>query len=247
LGTLSRRALELNELNWWSNWARLTWLDKNTHLLASVDFPEPFFNRAGFLACRGITGSVLKLHRSLLTRGVSVFVVYKSCAAGLKALLRLGFRHVDTMSVMASVRAGPSDDSVEVSPVVKRNVEEWSRTYLLSFYGNEELLPQVRRVARRLLASRGVTLFEGRLRGRTAGVLAIYRSPGLAGVYCVGTLPEFRGKGVATTLLSQARFTASAEGRRLILQTLRSDHAEALYFRAGFRLVYDKLLMEKQR
>src|SRR5712691_1651698 len=40
---------ELNELGWWSHWARLTWLSKSCYRLTSREFIEPLFNHAGFL------------------------------------------------------------------------------------------------------------------------------------------------------------------------------------------------------
>ena len=80
----------------------------------------------------------------------------------------------------------------------------------------------------------------------TAGVLAIFRTEGLAGVYCVGTVPQHRRKGVAASLLSNAKAIAGAEGRHLFLQSLASDGTLRYYLQRGFRVLYSKQLLSRR-
>jgi len=80
----------------------------------------------------------------------------------------------------------------------------------------------------------------------TAGVLAIFRTEGLAGVYCVGTVPKHRRRGVAGALLSKAEAIAGNEGRRLILQSLASDVSARFYLERGFKALYCKQLLSKE-
>lgn len=244
----SRRELELNELEWWSNWAKLSWLGKNAHLLTSREFNEPFFNRAGFIVCSDLSASVDKAERAFRNLGMNpVLLVYESCSNGMKVLSRKGYRLVDTMTVLVSTGAlsrpnRPSD----VRPSSSISSEDWSRAYLKSFYGDERLMPVVTRIVRRLQRAREATFLEARLEGQVAGVLAIYRTKGLAGIYCVGTLPRFRRRGVAGALTARAKEIATKEGRKLILQTLESDGAEPFYTARGFRKLYRKNLMVKE-
>ncbi|MDG7033625.1 MAG: GNAT family N-acetyltransferase [Nitrososphaerota archaeon] len=97
-----------------------------------------------------------------------------------------------------------------------------------------------------LSQSRAVTLLESRADDEVTGVLAIFRTKGIAGVYCVGTTPEHRREGVATSLLSKAKEIADSEGRALVLQTLKSDGVLNFYLDRGFEPLYTKAVLEKR-
>jgi GNAT superfamily N-acetyltransferase len=121
----------------------------------------------------------------------------------------------------------------------------WTLAYLRSFYGDVGLSGAVEPVVSSLSKSKQVTFLESRAGGTLAGVLALFRTPGLAGVYCVGTVPEQRNKGIASSLLARARQIADSEGRVMILQTLESDGALQFYLNRGFEELYDKIVLEK--
>ena len=76
--------------------------------------------------------------------------------------------------------------------------------------------------------------------------MAMFRTRGIVGAYCVGTVPEFRKKGVATALLARARQIATEEGRSLILQTLNSDGVLQFYLRRGFEVIYSKKVLTRK-
>jgi GNAT superfamily N-acetyltransferase len=91
-----------------------------------------------------------------------------------------------------------------------------------------------------------VTFFAAERDGKTLGVLAAFRTPGLLGVYCVGTLGIHRSIGVASSLIHEASRMAAAEGRLLILQTIASEDAEGFYAKRGFHRLYVKKLMRRE-
>ena len=245
--SLRTRDLERNEVAWWSNWATVTWLGENTWVMTSEYFDEYFLNRGGFLECEGVGRHIRKAEELLVKRGATpCFFVQESCKANLRRLGAEGYLPKDGMAVMtlddAALRV---NEEVRVGKVRHRDIGEWVSAYLLSFYGNLNLSAGVTDVVRRLENTNRVTLLTGRVRGRVAGVIALSRSPGLLGVYCVGTVPEFRRIGVTATLLDSARKLASSEGRRAILQTIQSDGYERYYTERGFRKVYAKTLLWK--
>jgi len=123
--------------------------------------------------------------------------------------------------------------------------EGWTAAYLNAFYGSEDLAGVVNPIVASLLKVRAATLLESKVKGETAGVLALFRTPGIIGTYCIGTVPEYRRKGVATGLLAKARQIAESEGRALVLQTLTSDGALQFYLDKGFKVMYSKLVLEK--
>ena len=243
MNTPERRSTELNEVRWWSNWARLRWRGEG-YLLSSESLREPFFNRAGSLVCRGVVGTAPWAERCLSHLDMSpTFLVFDSCAAA-RALQTSGYRHADTMTVLVSKgHIGEGGRGQVVGPAT--SPEGWTGAYLSAFYGSEELAGVVSPIVASLLKASAVTLLESKVKGETAGVLALFRTSGIIGAYCVGTVPRYRKKGVATGLLAKARQIAETEGRALVLQTLRSDGALQFYLDRGFEVAYSKLVLEK--
>jgi len=243
----SRADFELNEAHWWSNWAHATWLGSSAYLLASEDFREPFFNRACILDCRRVDAATAWAEGKLMSENArSTITVFDSCTKGVRRLRASGYKSVDTMTVLLSNDSVKSASQAQVTINEQPAAEKWTPAYLQAFYGDQELLPLVSPVVARLLKLEAVTLLEARVGDETAGVLAIFRTAGLAGVYCVGTVPGHRRKGVAAALLSRARTVAGAEGRHLFLQSLDSDGTSRYYLERGFRLLYSKKLFSKQ-
>lgn len=230
-------------MRWWSRWARLRWHGEG-YLLTSDGLKEPFFNRAGALACRAVAGALPWAERILRATGAdSTFMLFEGCASA-RRLMESGYRKTDTMAVLAAL---PSKDKGEEGGVrVAKDPDTWVSAYLRSFYGDEELAGAVLPVVSSIGHSRASTLLESREGGETTGVLALHRTPGILGAYCVGTVPEFRKRGVATALLARAGKIASEEGRTLLLQTLASDGALPFYQHRGFQLMHSKLVLVRR-
>lgn len=168
---------------------------------------------------------------------------FESCEA-VRALLGVGYSRVDEMAVLVSKGGIPDTSSGRVA--VSRDPRSWTLAYLRSFYGDTALSDAVGPLVTSLSKSRQVTLLESRVNGDTAGVAALFKTPGVAGVYCVGTVPEHRREGVATGLIARAREMSESEGRMMVLQTLKSDGVSGFYLKRGFEKLYSKLLLEKK-
>jgi GNAT superfamily N-acetyltransferase len=229
-------------VRWWSRWATLRW-HGDGYLFSSDELRESFFNRVGSLTCQGLAETAAWAERRLSRQGMSsTFLVFESCK-GAAALLAAGYSPVDTMTVLLS--KGPIGDVGPQKVTASPEAHEWTTAYLRSFYGSDELADVVDPIVSSLMRSRDVTLLEARVRGDTAGVSALFRTPGLAGVYCVGTVPEQRKRGIATALLAKARQIADSEGRILVLQTLTSENALDFYLARGFEKIHAKQVLEK--
>ena len=247
MGNPSRRDFELNEAGWWSKWARFARLGSSGYILTSDEFREPFFNRACILNCKGTNSAVAWAEEKLMARGTeSIITIFESCTSAVRDLRASGYRLVDTMTVMLSNTsgrlAGPGSVAIDDRPAA----DSWTRAYLEAFYGDQELAPHTTSIVSSLLKLRAATLLEARVGSETAGVLALFRTKGLAGAYCVGTVPEHRKKGVAGELLSRANLIARAEGRHLVLQALASDVSTSYYLQRGFKAMYSKQLLSKE-
>jgi len=247
LASPSRGDLELNEARWWSNWAHAAWLSSQGYLLSSEDFREPFFNRACILNCRDADATVAWAERGFFAHDTEpTITVFDSCTNTTERLRASGYRRVDKLTVLLSSSPARSAGPVQFTVNDRPTPDSWTSAYLGAFYGEQELAPHVNPIVKRLLKLNAVTLLEAAVGDETAGVLAIFRTAGLAGVYCVGTVPEHRRMGVANALLSKARAIAADEGRRLFLQSLASDGSLRYYLQRGFRILYSKRLLSKE-
>ncbi len=248
LGLASRKDLELNEAGWWSHWSDVQWTGEKSYVMLSSDFDEYFFNRAGFVDCRSGLDDVVKLEAKFEAAGrPPVFSVQTECKKLAALLNSRSFTVFDEMSVMQLGHL-KFKKAIDLKVMQGQDVEttEWAATYALSFYGNLPLQRPVARIVHKLAEESSVILVSGKKDGKTLGVLAAFRTPGLLGVYCVGTRVESRRMGIAGSMIHEASKIASAEGRLLILQTILSDGFEGFYARGGFRRLFLKHLMRRK-
>lgn len=76
-----------------------------------------------------------------------------------------------------------------------------------------------------------------------AGCCLLFEKNERIGLYCLGTSYQFRKKGVARELISNAATMAKNKGYdSIILQTLTKERSEEFYKRLGFKTIYKKLL-----
>jgi GNAT superfamily N-acetyltransferase len=242
LARLDRRSLELNEVGWWSHWGEARWISRDCYILTSRDLAEPFFNRACLLSCDAMEKKVRKVEESFRVAGlVPHLTFFESCRSLPRMLNKEGYTLVDTMIIQkAGAQHIPENQEVTIREAGIRDVGTWTKTYLRSFYGELSLEPEVVRIVNRLAGTKEVTLLIAELDGSTSGVTALYRTPGLLGLYCLGTLPKRRGRGVARSLLGWSQEIARDEKRHLILQSLASEETEPFYSRFGFKRLYTK-------
>ncbi len=242
------RDLELNEIGWWSHWADVRWAGETSYVMLSSDFDEYFFNRAGFVDCVGGQEAIPKIEAEFeaLARP-SCFSVQEECGEVAAVLESRGYATFDKMSVMQLDRPDfKTASGLKVLSGQEVGTAEWAAAYSLSFYGGPGKQDSVSLVADRLRMEPSVTLFAAERDGKTLGVLAAFRTPGLLGVYCVGTVGKHRNMGVASSLIHEASRMAAAEGRLLILQTIASEDVEGFYARGGFHRLYLKKLMRSE-
>jgi len=76
--------------------------------------------------------------------------------------------------------------------------------------------------------------YVGYLRGKPVATSCLFLSAGVAGIYCVGTVPEARGQGIGTAIASAPLLDAREQGYRFaILHS--SPMAYNMYRRIGFQ------------
>jgi GNAT superfamily N-acetyltransferase len=245
---VNNKSLELNEIGWWSHWADVRWAGETSYVILSSDFDEYFFNRAGFVDCRDGQDAVPKIEAEFdaLARR-SCFSVQEECREIEAILKSRGYATFDKMSVMQLEQPKfKTAAGLTVLSGQEVGTAKWAAAYSLSFYGGLGMQDSVSPIAERLGMEPSVTLFAGEKEGKALGVLAAFRTPGLLGIYCVGTIGDHRGMGVAGSLIHEACGMASAEDRLPILQTIASEKVDDFYVRGGFRRLYVKHLMRRE-
>ncbi len=262
LPSREEREYELNEVSWWAKWVDETvWVSKNCYAIFSDAFKdESFYNRGGFLgvervpedAVQAIEKEFAKRRRKIPYVLVEEGRPWDRLRASLSSR---GYAVVDKMLVMetqakAKSRSAPNPE-VEVTLLGSRSkgkeLQEWTRTYLQAFYGDQRLSDEVGGIMRKVVKDKKASVVIAKVGRTPAGCAVMYRSAGgVAGAYCIGTAPGLRGRGVAATMLRRMREIAKGEGRRLILQTMASDSVEGFYLKQGFKLAYTKALYERR-
>ena len=84
---------------------------------------------------------------------------------------------------------------------------------------------------------RGGRYFVGYVDGKPVGTSFLYSLMKTGGIFTVGTLKEYRKKGIGTTLTVHALMESIKDGNELhTLQTTKGGNAERLYKKVGFEV-----------
>ncbi|MGH9918948.1 MAG: GNAT family N-acetyltransferase, partial [Nitrososphaerales archaeon] len=248
--------------SWWGKSVDETiWVSKNAYAFFSDAFKgEWFYNRGGFVGVEKVPKDAVEaIEKEFAKRKRAVPAILVEESHPWDKMRRFVFSKGYTVSDRMLVMESPprskaesaSNPEVEVDVVGPRDRQaqlEWTRTYLRAFYGNQKLAGKVDEVMRKVVKDKNTSVFLAKIGRESVGCASMYRTAGkIAGVYAVGTDPDFRTRGVAATMLKRMREVANEEGRRLILQTMVSDRLEGFYKKQGFSLVYAKSLFERRR
>lgn len=85
----------------------------------------------------------------------------------------------------------------------------------------------------------GMTNYLAVVDGQIAGTGSVYRRGGIAGIYNMGTLPAFRGQGVASAVLQRILTDCEAAGDPFVALT-PTPMAQRLYMQHGFEVIYQE-------
>ncbi len=180
------------------------------------------------------------------SRGVPVNLDY--CPHADFTLLELlgarGYRIVESNNVLAGPIAGGFDARVRVA----RDCEEplWTRTMLEGFFGKRELSAIELDLGRRLLSLDCATAWFGMVDGKPVSAGAMNARGKLALLFADSTLEAFRGQGLHLAVIrARLKHAASLGCDLATASTAPGSASQRNYERAGFRVVYTKLNMQR--
>ncbi|MFM9498973.1 GNAT family N-acetyltransferase [Streptomyces galilaeus] len=152
-----------------------------------------------------------------------------------------GYEEVGSMPVMAiavdSVRSAPPPTGLEIRRVENAGeLTDWVHCYRSAFGIQAPREDLTRLESARPETSETLVRFSGYVDGRLVGTAALYHHEDIAGIYVVGTLKEFRGRGIGTALTAAALDAGRERGLRTgSLQASRMG--TPVYERMGFEEV----------
>lgn len=162
-----------------------------------------------------------------------------------KDAIDFGFVIIERMHVLSKkpepfAASGRSDLRAEIT----RNSELWSRAFVASFGIPDSWIPELNRRLSKLVNDPKAALLVAFEPGEdeASGCLLFQTGPeACLGVYCVGTVPEKRSRGIARFLM--AKVEEEAIRRRcasMTLQTLESDSVTPMYLDMGFTTAFER-------
>lgn len=129
---------------------------------------------------------------------------------------------------------------IEVDLITMADISQWNEVSWQAFGARGTLDDSLtdKRRAYQNMGAQG-SWYMARLRGRPVGTACIYRGRGASQILAVGTLPGFRGRGIATAVMERviADWQSGPESI-LFLDAKAGSSAERIYTRLGFRPLY---------
>ena len=240
-------SLEKNEYGFISLWSKAIDLD-SAKMFLNRNLPDDLlFNR--------VSASYSRLdHSALVDKALTefqkakispTFFIAEHHTKLVEELLKKSFRHVNTFNMMRLKEFVPySGKKTEVSIVDAKSIPIWISTYMKSFNIDASFKTEVRSRARKCLKGRNCILYLARFDGEPAGTSLVYVEGGVAGFYCIGTVPRFRGIGIASQMLEMAIKDAKGSGLHC-LQNIESDNVRSFYEKRGFETVFVKKVYQR--
>jgi GNAT superfamily N-acetyltransferase len=145
------------------------------------------------------------------------------------------------VDIAALSQTGATIPSLSIAPATSEDdLMEWARIMTRGFDLPEDVIPVLSEMALRhcLRADPQWAYYLACLDGRPVATTSIFPYAGVAGVYCVATHPEARGRGIGAEITRQALLRASEQGYRVgVLQS--SDMGLSVYRHLGFQTILE--------
>lgn len=129
-----------------------------------------------------------------------------------------------------------------------KDVNAWVGAFAKSFRIPEYWIGELKKRTTQVLNDKSVVLLlatEENMDEGSGCLLFCEHPPHYLGVYCVGTIPERRSRGVAKSMLIYTESYARENGSDLVLlQTVRSDGVTPMYLKMGYTLDFERDVLQ---
>ncbi len=185
-----------------------------------------FFNRSRVSDCPDTIVASRRVAKIFWQKGMDCYLHDRT-----DLLERKGFSQIDTMYVLKS---GPATTISSKTVVADRQLlPVWIDVFCRAF-SVPEWKPEIERIMN--ASADRMNLLLSYKEGAAAGCAALYSKNSVTGIYCLGTILQLRGRGLARSILKNA----ARMSENMFLQTLGSEGLLPFYEKAGFEVAYTK-------
>ncbi|MDE1762651.1 MAG: GNAT family N-acetyltransferase [Thaumarchaeota archaeon] len=202
-------------------------------LFFNRDLPNDlFFNKLAGLTC--LDDKILEDSRHLFKKHDTIPYIYTLNQPELdRKLLERHFKLYDVQHVLTRIPTSTAKSSAR--KISERESMAWSKTFCSAYDCNEWVLA-VDKIVRH-----SCNLIDYYVDESYSSCVALYESNSVLGLYCLGTVPEMRKKGLAALLIELALNEVKKRNLEfLMLETYQKDRLLDFYFNLGFKEIYRK-------
>jgi N-acetylglutamate synthase-like GNAT family acetyltransferase len=212
-----------------------------------------FFNRLNPFDCKDATAIIGEAVNVCFRKGMDCYVHIDDKNTDVQnCLSAAGFKWIDTMQILRakSEEVEYDNEKIRVVRADLRSIPSWVDAFCTSFDVLEwksEVKEKIDQHFKRMILL--MSYFRvNNSSAKPAGCAALFPNQGLMGLYCLGTISNFRGRGVAKKMIGiSLRIAQQQRSDLMFLQTFTNEGLFALYKNLGFRPVYKKRVYALKR
>jgi GNAT superfamily N-acetyltransferase len=226
--------IESNDLGFTELWSHATQLDCGT-LFMNTNLPDDlFFDKLTNITClseKMVDKTIDVFHKN----SMRPFVYVLNNPTIEEFLLQKNFKFYDTQHVLKK-RTISDIKTSHVHHIEKKDSLLWAEIFCKS-YDCYDWIDEVNNIVKDSL-SQVEYLVDAE---HNASCVALYEKNSILGLYCLGTLPEKRKKGLAKLLINHALNKVKIKNLDfLMLETYQRDDLLGFYSKLGFEKLYEK-------
>ena len=235
--------MEDNENSFVALWSEKVELNCAVLYANSIMNDDNFFNRVTDIDCHEFGMMMDNAEREFSKRGVKPFV---HCFSNEKLRNELTKRNYVLYDLIHTLHFGNAEleilDNIVIKSANTNNIGDWISVFCEAFQSEK----WNREINRAVIATLDKILFYlAYYDTKLVGCVALLPTKGLLGLYCLGILTKYRGKGIGTALIAKAAAIASEKKLLLYLQTFMTDGLIDFYQKLGFTETYVKEIWSK--
>jgi GNAT superfamily N-acetyltransferase len=236
--------MEFNEFHFCSLWTQHLKIKNCADILLNEKLKDYFFNRVTNITCSDINSALEECIRIFFKKGINCYVYVADDNRKLEdMLLRKGFTLVDSMSVLRCTTNSIEYDNntIGITKIDIDSIPIWVDVFCHAFD-----IQNWKNEVQRILQShfKELILLVSYLKNKSnvpVGCTALFHRCSLIGLYCLGTVSDFRGQGIATKMVKVALEIAQQSGLDFIfLQAFANEGIIGFYNKLGFQTIYKK-------
>lgn len=204
-----------------------------------------FFNRLNIrYPCNNVV-EILNSIKSKRANDINTYYIHLICYT--KNSINLSLPKFGTMKILGfdvNNNYVLNTKKIEIEQVYKDNLEEWIDIFCKSFDSlriKDEVTSIISKHYRKLTLL--VAHYNLDQATYPAGCCLLFEKNNNIGLYCLGTVRDFRNKGVARQLIGNAiKIAKDNDYNTLVLQSLTEEKYDEFYKKLGFKTIYKKML-----